>query len=200
MRNGGAACTAANRIYVARSIGDKFIAEFSKAMAALKMGVGREPGTQLGASVSVDERNKIAELVDAAKARGVKVHLGGNTPDGSGAFYPATILEVKKDDAILANEVFGPVAPIVLFDTDEEALTLANETDFGLISYVYSDDLMRAIRFAEGIDAGMVGINRGLVSDPAAPFGGMKQSGLGREGGFDGVHEFLQTKYIGVEI
>jgi succinate-semialdehyde dehydrogenase/glutarate-semialdehyde dehydrogenase len=200
MRNGGAACTSANRIYVARSIGDKFIAEFSKAMAALKMGVGREPGTQLGASVSVDERNKIAELVDAAKARGAKVHLGGNTPDGSGAFYPATILEVKKDDAILANEVFGPVAPIVLFDTDEEALTLANETDFGLISYVYSDDLKRAIRFAEGIDAGMVGINRGLVSDPAAPFGGMKQSGLGREGGFDGVHEFLQTKYIGVEI
>jgi len=200
MRNGGAACTAANRIYVARSIGDKFIAEFSKAMASLKMGVGREPGTQLGASVSISERNKIAELVDAAKARGVKVHLGGNTPDGAGAFYPATILEVKKDDEILSHEVFGPVAPIVLFDTDEEALKLANETDYGLISYVYSEDLKRAIRFAEGIDAGMVGINRGLVSDPAAPFGGMKQSGLGREGGFDGVHEFLQTKYIGVEI
>jgi succinate-semialdehyde dehydrogenase/glutarate-semialdehyde dehydrogenase len=200
MRNGGAACTAANRIYVARSIGEKFITEFSKAMASLKMGVGRESGTQLGASVSIDERNKIADLVDAAKARGAKVHLGGNTPVGSGAFYPATILEVKKNDEILANEVFGPVAPVVLFDTDEEALKLANETDYGLISYVYSQDLKRAIRFAEGIDAGMVGINRGLVSDPAAPFGGMKQSGLGREGGFDGVHEFLQTKYIGVEI
>jgi succinate-semialdehyde dehydrogenase/glutarate-semialdehyde dehydrogenase len=200
MRNGGAACTAANRIYVARSIGDKFIAEFAKAMGALKMGVGRETGTQLGASVSMKERNKIAEIVDAAKARGVKVHLGGNKPDGAGAFYPATILEVAKDDEILANEVFGPVAPVVLFDTDEEALTLANETDYGLISYVYSEDLKRAIRFAEGIEAGMVGINRGLVSDPAAPFGGMKQSGLGREGGFDGVHEFLQTKYIGVEI
>jgi succinate-semialdehyde dehydrogenase/glutarate-semialdehyde dehydrogenase len=200
MRNGGAACTAANRIYVARSIGEKFIVEFAKAMGALKMGVGRETGIQLGASVSMKERNKIAEIVDAAKARGVKVHLGGNTPDGAGAFYPATILEVAKDDEILANEVFGPVAPVVLFDTDQEALTLANETDYGLISYVYSEDLKRAIRFAEGIEAGMVGINRGLVSDPAAPFGGMKQSGLGREGGFDGVHEFLQTKYIGVEI
>jgi succinate-semialdehyde dehydrogenase/glutarate-semialdehyde dehydrogenase len=200
MRNGGAACTAANRIFVARSLGDKFIAEFTKAMGALKMGVGREAGTQLGASVSVKERNKIAELVDASKARGAKVHLGGQTPDGNGAFYPATVLEVTKDDEILANEVFGPVAPIVLFDTDEEALKLANDTEYGLISYVYSEDLKRAIRFAEGIEAGMVGINRGLLSDPAAPFGGVKQSGLGREGGFDGVHEFLQAKYIGVEI
>jgi succinate-semialdehyde dehydrogenase/glutarate-semialdehyde dehydrogenase len=200
MRNGGAACTAANRIYVARSLGNKFIAEFAKAMAALKMGVGREAGTQLGASVSVKERNKIAELVDASKSRGAKVHLGGTTPSGNGAFYPATVLEVSKDDEILANEVFGPVAPIVLFDTDEEALKLANDTEYGLISYVYSEDLKRAIRFAEGIEAGMVGINRGLLSDPAAPFGGVKQSGLGREGGFDGVHEFLQTKYIGVEI
>jgi succinate-semialdehyde dehydrogenase/glutarate-semialdehyde dehydrogenase len=200
MRNGGAACNAANRIYVARSIGDKFIAEFTKAMAAMKMGVGREAGTQLGASVSMKERNKIAELVDAAKARGAKVHLGATTPDGPGAFYPATVLEVSKDDDLLANEIFGPVAPIALFDTDEEALTLANETEYGLMSFVYSQDLKRAIRFAEGIDAGMVAINRGLISDPAAPFGGVKQSGLGREGGFEGVHEFLQTKYIGVEI
>jgi len=169
-------------------------------MAALKMGVGREAGIQLGASVSMKERNKIAELVDASKSRGAKVHLGGATPEGVGAFYPATVLEVSKDDEILANEVFGPVAPVVLFDTDEEALKLANDTEYGLISYVYSEDLKRAIRFAEGIEAGMVGINRGLLSDPAAPFGGVKQSGLGREGGFDGVHEFLQTKYIGVEI
>ena len=169
-------------------------------MGALTMGVGRENGVQLGASVSVKERNKIAELVDGAKSRGAKVHLGGNTPDGPGAFYPATVIEVTKSDEILAQEVFGPVAPIVLFDTDEEALKLANETEYGLISYVYSQDLKRAIRFAEGIESGMVGINRGLLSDPAAPFGGVKQSGLGREGGFDGVHEFLQTKYIGVEI
>jgi succinate-semialdehyde dehydrogenase/glutarate-semialdehyde dehydrogenase len=200
MRNGGAACTAANRIYVARSIGDKFIAEFAKAMAAMKMGVGRESGITLGASVSMKERNKISELVDGATSRGAKVHTGATTPDGPGAFYPPTVIEVPKDDAILANEVFGPVAPIVLFDTDEEALKMANDTEYGLISYVYSEDLKRAIRFAEGIEAGMVGINRGLLSDPAAPFGGVKQSGLGREGGFDGIHEFLQTKYIGVEI
>ncbi len=200
MRNGGAACTAANRIYVARSIGDKFIAEFAKAMAAMKMGVGRETGITLGASVSIKERNKIAELVEGAKSRGAKVHTGATTPDGEGAFYPATVIEVDKSDEILANEVFGPVTPIVLFDTDEEALKLANDTEYGLISYVYSEDLKRAIRFAEGIEAGMVGINRGMLSDPAAPFGGVKQSGLGREGGFDGIHEFLQTKYIGVEI
>ncbi len=200
MRNGGAACTAANRIYVARSIGDKFIAEFAKAMAAMKMGVGREAGITLGASVSLKERNKIAELVEGAKSRGAKVHTGATTPEGEGAFYPATVIEVDKSDEILANEVFGPVAPIVLFDTDEEALKLANDTEYGLISYVYSEDLKRAIRFAEGIEAGMVGINRGMLSDPAAPFGGVKQSGLGREGGFDGIHEFLQTKYIGVEI
>ncbi len=200
MRNGGAACTAANRIYVARSIGDKFIAEFAKAMSAMTMGVGREAGITLGASVSIKERNKIAELVEGAKSRGAKVHTGATTPDGEGAFYPATVIEVDKSDEILANEVFGPVAPIVLFDTDEEALKLANDTEYGLISYVYSQDLRRAIRFAEGIEAGMVGINRGMLSDPAAPFGGVKQSGLGREGGFDGIHEFLQTKYIGVEI
>ena len=200
MRNGGAACTAANRIYVARAIGDKFVAEFAKAMAAMKMGVGREAGITLGASVSMKERNKIAELVEGAKSRGAKIHTGATTPDGEGAFYPPTVIEVAKDDEILANEVFGPVAPIVLFDTDEEALKMANDTEYGLISYVYSEDLKRAIRFAEGIEAGMVGINRGLLSDPAAPFGGVKQSGLGREGGFDGIHEFLQTKYIGVEI
>lgn len=200
MRNGGAACTAANRIYVARSISQQFIADFAKAMAAMKMGVGREAGITLGASVSVKERNKIAELVDGAKSRGAKVHAGGSTPDGPGAFYPATVIEVDKSDEILVNEVFGPVAPVVLFDTDEEALKLANDTEFGLISYVYSQDLKRAIKFAEGIEAGMVGINRGLLSDPAAPFGGVKQSGLGREGGFDGIHEFLQAKYIGVEI
>jgi succinate-semialdehyde dehydrogenase/glutarate-semialdehyde dehydrogenase len=169
-------------------------------MAAMTMGVGRNAGIALGASVSVKERNKIAELVDGATSRGAKIHTGGTTPDGPGAFYPPTVIEVSKDDEILANEVFGPVAPIVLFDTDEEALALANDTEYGLISYVYSEDLKRALRFAEGIEAGMVGINRGLLSDPAAPFGGVKQSGLGREGGFDGIHEFLQTKYIGVEI
>jgi succinate-semialdehyde dehydrogenase/glutarate-semialdehyde dehydrogenase len=200
MRNGGAACTAANRVYVQKSIADQFTKEFSQAMSQLKMGKGTEAGIQLGASVSIKERNKIAELVDAAVKAGGKVHTGGTTPDGAGAFYPATVISVDKNNDILNHEVFGPVAPIVTFDTDAEAIQLANSTDFGLISYVFTKDLARAIRTAEAIESGMVAINKGVISDPAAPFGGVKQSGLGREGGFDGIHEFLETKYIGVEI
>ena len=200
LRNGGAACTAANRFLVARSVGDEFIQKFSKAMSELKMGAGLSEGAQLGASVSVKERNKIADLVDAAKAQGGTLNLGGVKPDGKGAFYPATVLTVAIDNSILNNEIFGPVAPIVLFDTDEEGIALANDTEYGLISYVFSADLKRAIRTAEALESGMVAINRGVISDPAAPFGGVKQSGLGREGGFAGIHEFLETKYIGVEI
>jgi succinate-semialdehyde dehydrogenase / glutarate-semialdehyde dehydrogenase len=200
MRNGGAACTAANRIFVARSIADEFTSKFATAMSSLKMANGLTEGAQLGASVSMKERNKIAELVDASVAAGATVHTGAKTPDGPGAFYPPTVITVEKNNPILANEVFGPVAPIVRFDTDEEAIKLANDTPFGLISYVYSQDLTRAIRTAEALEAGMVAINRGMISDPAAPFGGVKQSGLGREGGFDGIHEFLETKFIGVEI
>jgi succinate-semialdehyde dehydrogenase/glutarate-semialdehyde dehydrogenase len=200
MRNGGAACTAANRVYVQKSIADQFTKEFSQAMSQLKMGKGTDAGIQLGASVSIKERNKIAELVDAAVKAGGKIHTGGTTPEGAGAFYPATVISVDKSNDILNHEVFGPVAPIVTFDTDEEAIQLANSTDFGLISYVFSKDLTRAIRTAEAIESGMVAINKGVISDPAAPFGGVKQSGLGREGGFDGIHEFLESKYIGVEI
>jgi succinate-semialdehyde dehydrogenase/glutarate-semialdehyde dehydrogenase len=200
MRNGGAACTAANRILVARSVADEFTEKFSAAMGALKMAPGLTEGAQLGASVSMKERNKIAELVDMAKGAGAQLNIGGVKPEGAGAFYPATVMTVKKDNPILNHEVFGPVAPIVIFDTDEEAIAIANDTEYGLISYVYSGDLARAIRIAEALEAGMVAINRGVISDPAAPFGGVKQSGLGREGGFDGIHEFLETKYIGVEI
>ncbi|CAB4332405.1 unannotated protein [freshwater metagenome] len=200
MRNGGAACTAANRIYVQRPVAKEFMEKFASAMGAFVMGRGRDAGIQLGASVSVKERNKIAELVDNSIKAGAKVLTGGKTPDGPGAFYPATVLEVDKKAEILNHEVFGPVAPVVIFDTDEEAIELANSTDFGLISYVYSENLKRAIQISEAIESGMVAINRGLISDPAAPFGGVKQSGLGREGGFDGIHEFLETKYIGVEI
>ncbi len=200
MRNGGAACTAANRVYVQRPVAAEFMEKFAAAMGAFVMGRGRDAGVQLGASVSVKERNKIAELVDNSIKAGAKVLTGGKTPDGPGAFYPATVLEVDKKAEILNHEVFGPVAPVVIFDTDAEAVELANSTDFGLISYVYSEDLKRAIQISEAIESGMVAINRGLISDPAAPFGGVKQSGLGREGGFDGIHEFLETKYIGVEI
>ena len=200
MRNGGAACTAANRIYVQRPVAKEFMEKFAAVMGAFVMGRGRDAGIQLGASVSIKERNKIAELVDNSIKAGAKVLTGGKTPDGPGAFYPATVLEVDKKAEILNHEVFGPVAPVVIFDTDAEAIELANSTDFGLISYVYSENLKRAIQISEAIESGMVAINRGLISDPAAPFGGVKQSGLGREGGFDGIHEFLETKYIGVEI
>jgi len=200
MRNGGAACTAANRIYVQRSIAEQFTAEFTKAMAKLVMGPGMESGVTLGASVSIKERDKIAGLVDIAVKEGGKVTTGGKLPEGPGAFYPATVITVERTNSILQNEVFGPVAPVVIFDTDEEAIALANDSDFGLISYVFSGELGRAIRAAEAMESGMVAINRGVISDPAAPFGGTKQSGLGREGGFAGIHEFLETKYIGVEI
>ncbi|MEY2768888.1 MAG: hypothetical protein RL359_524, partial [Actinomycetota bacterium] len=191
MRNGGAACTAANRIYVQRPVAKEFTEKFAAAMSAFVMGRGRDAGVQLGASVSVKERNKIADLVDNSIKAGAKVLTGGKTPDGPGAFYPATVLEVDKQAEILKHEVFGPVAPVVIFDTDAEAIEIANSTDFGLISYVYSEDLKRAIRISEALESGMVAINRGMISDPAAPFGGVKQSGLGREGGFDGIHEFL---------
>ena len=200
MRNGGAACTSANRIYVQRGISEAFISEMTKSMSSFVMGRGTDATTTLGASVSMKERNKIAQIVDESVAAGAKIKVGGVKPEGDGAFYPATVLIVDKDNPILLHEIFGPVAPIIIFDTDEEGIKLANDTEFGLISYVFSSNLTRALRTAEAMESGMVAINKGVISDPAAPFGGVKQSGLGREGGFDGIHEFLQTKYIGVEI
>jgi succinate-semialdehyde dehydrogenase / glutarate-semialdehyde dehydrogenase len=200
MRNGGAACTAANRFYVAKEVATEFTSKLTKAMSGLKMASGLSDGAQLGASVSIKERNKIAELVDASLSAGGKAETGAKIPEGTGAFYPATVLTVKKDNPILQQEVFGPVAPIVVIESDEEAIELANATDYGLIAYVYSGETGRAIKTAEALQSGMVAINRGVISDPAAPFGGVKQSGLGREGGFDGIHEFLETKYVGVTI
>jgi succinate-semialdehyde dehydrogenase / glutarate-semialdehyde dehydrogenase len=200
MRNGGAACTAANRFYVAKEVAEEFTTKLAKAMGDLKMAPGVTAGAQLGASVSVKERNKIAELVDASVKAGGQVKTGGKSPAGVGAFYPATVLTVKNDNPILNQEIFGPVAPIVITTSDEEAISLANATEFGLIAYVYSADLKRAMKVAEALESGMVAINKGVISDPAAPFGGFKQSGLGREGGFAGIEEFLETKYIGVEI
>ena len=200
MRNGGAACTAANRIYVSKKIAKNFTEKLTEAMAKIKMAPGLSEGAQLGAFVSMKERNKIAELVDTAVKNGADVKTGGKIVTDKGAFYPPTVLEVDAKNEILKHEVFGPVAPIVTFDDDEQAIKMANDTEFGLISYVFSSDLGRAIRAAEAIESGMVAINRGVISDPAAPFGGVKQSGIGREGGFDGINEFLEKKYIGVEI
>jgi len=200
MRNGGAACTAANRFYVAKEVADEFTTKLAKAMGDLKIAAGTTEGAQLGASVSVKERNKIAELVDASVGAGGQLKTGGKSPTGVGAFYPATVLTVKNDNPILNQEIFGPVAPIVITSSDEEAISLANATEFGLIAYVYSADLKRAMKVAEALESGMVAINKGVISDPAAPFGGFKQSGLGREGGFAGIEEFLETKYIGVSL
>ena len=198
MRNGGAACTAANRFYVAKEIANDFTEKLTKAMGGLKMAPGTSSGAQLGASVSVKERNKIAELVDSSVAAGGDIKTGGKSPAGVGAFFPATVLSVKNDNPILKQEIFGPVAPIVITNSDEEAIELANATEFGLIAYVYSSDLKRAMKVAESLESGMIAINKGVISDPAAPFGGFKQSGLGREGGFAGIEEFLETKYIGM--
>jgi succinate-semialdehyde dehydrogenase/glutarate-semialdehyde dehydrogenase len=200
MRNGGAACTAANRFYVDKEVADEFTEKLTKAMAGLKMAAGTSSGAQLGASVSVKERNKIAELVDSSVNAGGTLKTGGKSPTGAGAFYPATVISVKNDNPILIQEIFGPVAPIVITNSDEQAIELANATEFGLIAYVYSADLKRAMKVAESLESGMVAINKGVISDPAAPFGGFKQSGLGREGGFAGIEEFLETKYTGVEI
>jgi succinate-semialdehyde dehydrogenase/glutarate-semialdehyde dehydrogenase len=198
MRNGGAACTAANRFYVAKEVAEEFTTKLSKAMGDLKMAPGVTAGAQLGASVSVKERNKIAELVDASVTAGGQVKTGGKSPAGIGAFYPATVLTVKNDNPILNQEIFGPVAPIVITASDEEAISLANATEFGLIAYVYAGDLKRAMTVAEALESGMVAINKGVISDPAAPFGGVKQSGIGREGGFSGIDEYLEIKYIGI--
>ena len=200
LRNGGAACTAANRFYVSKKVAKEFVDKLTEAMSKIKMASGLTEGAQLGASVSIKERDKIADLVDNSVKQGGKVTLGGAKPAGDGAFYPPTVMTVAADNDILKEEIFGPVAVVVTVDSDEEAIRLANDTDYGLISYVYSGALDRAIRVSEAMESGMVAINRGVISDPAAPFGGYKESGLGREGGFDGIHEFLETKYIGVTI
>lgn len=200
MRNGGSACTAANRFLVHRSVADEFIASLTERMAALRVGPGADQGSQLGSMVSVAERDKVAHLVDTAVAAGARCATGGRCPAGAGAFYPATVLtDVAPSSAILGTEIFGPVAPIVIVDGEDEAVLLANDTEAGLIAYVCGPQ-SDALRVAGMLEAGMVAVNRGVVSDVAASFGGVKQSGLGREGGFDGIHEFLESKYIAVNL
>lgn len=169
-------------------------------MAKLTVGPGLDEGTDIGPLVNADTRTKVAGLVSEAAGAGSKVLLGGGTPDRPGYFYLPTVLDgVAPDAGILAAEIFGPVAPMVRFGSEEEVISLANDTEYGLVSYLYSRDLRRSLRVAEALEAGMVGINRGIVSDPAAPFGGVKQSGIGREGGHEGLLEFSEVKYIAVE-
>lgn len=200
MRNGGEACTAANRFYVHEAVADEFTQKFTEKMRALKMGPGTDPEVKLGPVINETAREDISALVEGAVKGGAETVLGGSVPEGEGWFYPATILDqVPADAEILRNEIFGPVAPIVRISSDEEAIRLANDTEYGLVSYLYTGDLARGLRISEALEAGMVGLNKGLVSDPAAPFGGVKQSGIGREGGAEGMHEFLESKYIAVD-
>ena len=200
MRNGGEACTAANRFYVHEKVAAEFSAKLAGKLGALTVGPGLDDGVDLGPLVNADTRDKVAGLVDSATNAGAAVLTGGQAPDRVGYYYEPTVLDnVPAGAGILAEEIFGPVAPIVRFTVEAEAIALANNTEYGLVSYVYSGDLRRALRIAESLEAGMVGINRGVVSDPAAPFGGVKQSGLGREGAHDGLLEYTETKYIAVD-
>jgi succinate-semialdehyde dehydrogenase/glutarate-semialdehyde dehydrogenase len=200
MRNGGEACTAANRFFVHEAVADEFTAALAARLSALTVGPGLDEGTDLGPLVNEATRSKVGMLVAGAASDGARVRTGGRAPDRRGYFYLPTVLDqVPRDAGILSEEIFGPVAPIVRFSAADEAVMLANSTEYGLVAYLYSRDLRRALRVAEALESGMVGVNRGVVSDPAAPFGGVKQSGLGREGAHDGLLEFTETKYIAVD-
>jgi len=197
MRNLGEACTAANRIYVHDSIAPEFTRRLTEAMSALKVGDGTDASVDVGPLVNADTRNKVAEFVADAVAKGAKIECGGVTPSGKGFFYPPTVLSNVPENAdCVHDEIFGPVAAIQTFTDQEDAIARANDTEYGLVAYVFSADFKRALQVCERLDYGMVGLNRGLVSDPAAPFGGTKQSGLGREGGHEGMLEFMETQYI----
>lgn len=197
MRNLGEACTAANRIYVHEALADAFTSKFAAAMGALKMGDGTDPSVDVGPLVNAETREKVAEFVADAVAKGAKIEVGGETPDGVGFYYPPTVLSNVPETAnCVHDEIFGPVAAIQTFTDQEDVIRRANDTEYGLVAYVFSEDMKRALQVCERLDYGMVGLNRGLVSDPAAPFGGTKQSGLGREGGNEGMLEFMETQYI----
>jgi succinate-semialdehyde dehydrogenase/glutarate-semialdehyde dehydrogenase len=204
MRNGGEACTAANRFYVERPIVAEFGRRLAERMQAMRMGPGLDEGVQLGPLVNTDAVEKVDELVRGAVEAGAEAVVGGRRPEAleyaEGFYYePTVLMGVQPGSKILEEEIFGPVAPIVTFDDEDEAVRLANATEFGLVAYVFTGDLARGLRVSEGLDSGMIGLNRGLVSDPAAPFGGTKQSGIGREGGHDGMLDYLESKYVAVQ-
>ncbi len=200
MRNAGEACTAANRFYVQSGIHDAFVAGLAERMAALKIGPGIDPSTEVGPMITKKAVDKIDQLVTNALERGARLHAGGSPLPGPGYYYPPTVLDNVPVDAPIAHEeIFGPVAPVYRFETEDEAIRLANDTEYGLAAYIFTRDLSRAMRVGRRIETGMLGINRGLMSDPAAPFGGVKQSGIGREGGVTGILEFMEPKYYAVE-
>ncbi len=201
MRNLGEACTAANRFLVHESVADEFGRRLAERMAGLSVGDGTDESVDVGPLVEEKQRDKVAELVDDAKAKGAQVLTGGEVPEGAGWFYPPTVLaELTGEAAVWSEEIFGPVAPIFTFADDDEAVRMANDTEYGLVSYLFSENLSRAMLVAERLETGMVGVNQGVVSNPAAPFGGMKASGFGREGGDEGIEEYLETKYVGLAL
>jgi succinate-semialdehyde dehydrogenase/glutarate-semialdehyde dehydrogenase len=201
MRNGGEACTAANRFLVHESVAAGFATALAERMGGLTVGRGSDDGVDVGPLVDAPTLEKVTELVDDATGRGAAVRTGGQRLGERGYFYAPTVLDQVPGDArILQEEVFGPVAPITTFATDDEAVAAANDTPFGLVSYVYTNDLSRAVRICERLETGMIGLNQGIVSNPAAPFGGVKHSGFGREGGPEGIDEYLETKYIGLKL
>jgi succinate-semialdehyde dehydrogenase/glutarate-semialdehyde dehydrogenase len=201
MRNVGEACTAANRFHVHESVADEFARRIAERMGALKVGPGIEPDTDVGPLIDEAQRTKVADLVADAIDRGARVLLGGRPVGDRGYFFAPTVLaEVPEDARLLSEEIFGPVAPVATFSTEAQALDAANRTEYGLVAYVYTRDLNRALRVCERIESGMIGLNQGVVSNPAAPFGGVKQSGFGREGGFEGIGEYLETKYVAIGV
>ena len=199
MRNMGEACTAANRFLVHESVADEFASRFATKLAGMTVGRGTQDGVTVGPLIDADAQAKVAELVEDARARGAKVVYGGSTVGEQGYFYDPTLLTgVPADARMMREEIFGPVAPIATFATEAEAITRANDTEYGLVAYVFTRDLSRTLRVSEALEFGMVGINQGIVSNPAAPFGGVKHSGFGREGGFEGIEEYLEIKYVGI--
>jgi succinate-semialdehyde dehydrogenase/glutarate-semialdehyde dehydrogenase len=201
MRNGGEACTSANRFHVADKVAEQFAEKLAEKMGALKIGRGTEEGVQVGPLIDDGQRGKVAELVEDAIGRGAKAVVGGHARDGAGYFFEPTVLTDLTDDAnLLHEEIFGPVAPVKGFGDEDEAIAAANDTEYGLVAYVFTSNLKRALRVIERLETGMVGLNQGLVSNAGAPFGGIKQSGFGREGGHEGMEEYLETKYVAVNL
>ncbi len=201
MRNIGEACTSANRFHVAASVADEFAEKLAAQMGEMKIGRGTEDDVKVGPLINEDQRSKVAELVGDAAGKGAKVLCGGKRVDGPGYFYEPTVLSsVTPDARLLKEEIFGPVAPVIGFESEDDAIAAANDTEYGLVAYVYTRDLKRALRVIEGLETGMVGLNQGMVSNAGAPFGGVKQSGVGREGGNEGIDEYLETKYVAINL
>jgi succinate-semialdehyde dehydrogenase / glutarate-semialdehyde dehydrogenase len=201
MRNIGEACTSANRFHVAEAVQEEFQRRLAEKMGALKIGRGTEEDVKVGPLIDQPSREKVAELVRDALDKGATCVVGGEIPDGRGYFYPPTVLgDVPEEARVFKEEIFGPVAPVGSFESEEDAIARANDTEFGLVAYVFTRDIKRALRVCEGLETGMVGLNQGMVSNAGAPFGGVKQSGIGREGGTEGLEEFLETKYVAVNL